>query len=166
MLPKLMGDYNTSKHRSLKMTPTKASEPESEQILFRRQKSDVLEQTTVPKNPPKFKLGDWVRISREKNVFEKGFLINWTREIFQVVSILHSNPRVYELKDTSGEMIKGAFYEQNMQKTLETPSGEFLVEEVLKKRTYKGKKQLFVKWLGYSAKFNSWIDESDVTRDF
>lgn len=180
MLPKLMGDYNTSKHSSLKgtyttpdgvyssikMTPAQASEPKNEKILLRRQKSDVLEQTTAPKKPPKFKLGDWVRISREKNVFEKGFLINWSREIFQVVSILDSNPRVYELKDTSGEKIKGSFYEQNMQKTLESPAGEFLVEEVLKKRTYKGKKQLFVKWLGYNAKFNSWIDESDVTRDY
>ena len=33
---------------------------------------------------PKFKVGDHVRISKFKNVFAKGYTLNWSEEIFIV----------------------------------------------------------------------------------
>ena len=39
----------------------------------------------------------------------------------------------------------------------QTPDSPFLVEKVLKTTMVKGKKEEFVKWVGYFDKFNSWI---------
>lgn len=36
------------------------------------------------------------------------------------------------------------------------------IEKIVKQRTRKGKKQCLVKWEGYSAKHNSWVDETDI----
>jgi len=168
MLPELMSDYNSSKHSSIKMTPTAASDPENEdQLLWNNTFKEA--DTIIPKSlraPPKFELGQVVRISREKGLFEKGYLPNWSRELFKVVGILHTNPRVYNLEDRSGEPIKGSFYEQNLKKTTETFTSDGLIESVLAKRTVRGQKQLLVKWLGYNSTFNKWIAESDITKVF
>ena len=36
------------------------------------------------------------------------------------------------------------------------------MEEVIKRRKRTGQKELFVKWLGWPKKFNSWINEKDL----
>uniref|UniRef100_A0A914MUH3 Chromo domain-containing protein n=1 Tax=Meloidogyne incognita TaxID=6306 RepID=A0A914MUH3_MELIC len=36
------------------------------------------------------------------------------------------------------------------------------IEKVLKKRKFEGENQYFVKWKGYSTRFNSWIPASSV----
>ena len=33
---------------------------------------------------PKFKVGDYVKISKYKNIFSKGYAPNWSKEIFVV----------------------------------------------------------------------------------
>ena len=34
------------------------------------------------KKDPKFKIGDYVRISKYKNIFAKGYALNWSEEVF------------------------------------------------------------------------------------
>jgi hypothetical protein len=72
-----------------------------------------------------------------------------------VSAIQYTDPITYKIKDLNGEEIKGTFYEQEMQKSTQDT---FRIERVLKT---KGDK-LFVKWMGYSEKFNSWVDKKDV----
>jgi hypothetical protein len=166
-LPELMHAYNTSKHRTIKMTPEQASLKKNERRCADIQYGDIVEKTSAPPGvEPKFKLGQYVRISREKGLFEKGYLPNWSREIYKVVSILFVDPYVYELEDLSGETIRGSFYEQNMHATSETPSGEFLVEKVLEEKIVNRKKFYLVKFLGYSSKRNQWIPAENITRTF
>jgi hypothetical protein len=39
---------------------------------------------------------------------------------------------------------------------------EFEVEEIIDKHTYRKKKQYLVKWSGYPASDNSWVDAKDL----
>jgi hypothetical protein len=39
---------------------------------------------------------------------------------------------------------------------------EFEVEEIIDERTYRKKKQYLVKWSGYPASDNSWVDAEDL----
>ena len=64
--------------------------------------------------PGKFKIGDRARISLEKNIFEKSYETNWTKEIFEIYDIKYSNVSYYYLKDLNGEKIEGSFYEQEL----------------------------------------------------
>ena len=68
------------------------------------------------KNLSKFKIGDRVRISLEKNIFEKSYETNWTEEIFEIYDIKYSNVPYYYLKDLNNEKLDGTFYEQELTK--------------------------------------------------
>ena len=104
---------------------------------------------------PKFKVGDHVRISKYKNIFSKGYMPNWSEEIFIIKKIKNTVPWTYVNNDLNGEEIIGTFYEQELQGTMQN---EFRIEKVIKK---KGDK-LYVKWKGYNSSFKSWIDKKDI----
>ncbi len=107
----------------------------------------------------KLKVGDMVRISKHKQTFDKGYLPNWTLEHF-IVKKSRKHPRqVLELKDITDDPIQGTFYKEEVQ-PIRTNAN--LIEKVLRKRKVNGKEEMFVKWLGWPAKFNSWISKDDV----
>ena len=111
----------------------------------------------LPKSVPKFKVGDTVRISKEKLRFEKGYEQNWTREIFIISQIIRRNPIVYKVKDLADEEIRGTFYEQELQKVIDT--GYYPIEKILKQRRKNGKVQYLVKFKDYPEKFNRWVED-------
>ena len=104
---------------------------------------------------PKFKVRDHVRISKYKNISDKGYVPNWSEEIFIIKKIKNTVPWTYVINDLNGEEIIDTSYENELQGTSQK---EFRVEKVLKK---KGDK-LYVKWKGYDNSFNSWIDKKDI----
>ena len=60
----------------------------------------------------KFNIGDQVRISKIKRKFEKGYLPNFSKEIFTISKQVPRDLPVYKLKDYDGEELKGTFYEK------------------------------------------------------
>ncbi|GFX61160.1 chromo domain-containing protein [Trichonephila clavipes] len=105
---------------------------------------------------PRFKIGDVVRINKQKLHFGKGYEQNWRRELFIVYEIVQRIPIAYRLKDLQGEEIKGTYYtKQNYKKVVE--SGFYPVENVIKQRKRRGITEYFVKFSGYPEKFNNWV---------
>ena len=104
---------------------------------------------------PKFKVGDHVRISKYKNIFTKGYMPNWSEEIFIIKKMKNTVTWTYVIDGLNGEEIIGTFYENELQKT---DQKEFRIEKVLKKK----REKLYVKWKGYDNSFNSWIDKKDI----
>ena len=102
------------------------------------------------------KLVIYVRISKYKNIFTKGYMLNWSEEIFIINKIKNTVPWTYVINDLNGEEIIGTFYENELQKTDQKRIQNR--KKVLKK---KGDK-LYVKWKGYDHSFNSWIDKKDI----
>ena len=54
---------------------------------------------------PKVKVGDHVRISKQKNIFAKGYTPNWPEEVFVVIKIKNAVPSTYVINDLNGEEI-------------------------------------------------------------
>ena len=106
---------------------------------------------------PKYSVGDKVRITKKKNIFEKGYTPRWTEEVFTVSKIQYTDPITYKISDCNGEEIQGTFYEKEMQ---QTNQGIYRIEKVIRKR---GNKSL-VKWFGYPHSFNSWVDNKDLIK--
>ena len=114
------------------------------------------------KGPPKYKFEiDQVRISKMKRTFEKGYLPNFSKEIFTVSQQIPRDPPVYKLKDYGQEELSGTFYNEELQKVIKEDD-VYEVEKILKSRGKGKNKEVLVKWLGYPAKFNSWIPASEV----
>ena len=152
VLPDLVEDYNNTVHSSTKLTPVEASKKENELKVWRNLYPDRYKTSRLN---PKFSVGDEVRITKKKKVFEKGYTTRWTEEIFTIKEIRETNPITYKLEDLQGEEIKGTFYEPELQKTEQQI---YRIEKIIKKE--KGKS--LVKWKGYSDKFNSWVDNKDL----
>ena len=91
----------------------------------------------------KLKVRDYVRISKYKNIFPKGYMPNWSEEIFVIKKVKNTVPWTYVINDLNGEEIIGTFYEKELQGTNQQ---KFRIEKVIKK---KGDK-LYVKWKGYN----------------
>ena len=104
---------------------------------------------------PKIKIGNYVRISKSKNIFAKRYMSDCSEEIFIIKKIKNTVPWTYVINDLNGEESIGTFYENELQKT---DQKEFRIEKVLKKKGYK----LYVKWKGYDNSFNSWIDKKYI----
>ena len=66
----------------------------------------------IETNPkaPKFKVNDKVRISKYKNIFSKGYIEIYSREIFIINSVLKTNGWTYKIKYINIEKIMGSFY--------------------------------------------------------
>ena len=154
MLPKLVKQYNNTKHSSIKMSPIEASKKKNEGTVYFNLYGDM----NALSAKPKFKVGNKVRISKYKRkVFDKGYTPNWSEEIFIINKIQYTNPITYKLKDLNNEEIQGSFYEPELLKTKQVV---FRIDKVIRKN-YK-KKQALVKWKGYSDEFNSWIPIKDL----
>ena len=114
MLDELLELYNNTKHSSIQMTPINASKKENETKLWNHLYMDSMNKGENIVR--KFKLGDWVRVSKVKRIFEKGYTANWSQEIFKIIAVDIMEPPVYYLEDYNGESIKGCFYTEELQK--------------------------------------------------
>ena len=63
------------------------------------------------------------------------------------------------MKDINDEIIKGQFYEKELQLSKNT-TGEYIIEKILKTN----KDKIYVKWRGCDSSFNSWINKNTVTK--
>ena len=142
-LDDIVNKYNNTYHSTIKMKPVDV-----------KSNTYIDSSKEINDKDPKFKIGDIVRISKYKNIFTKGYIPNWSEEIF-VIKKKNIVPWTCLISDLKGEKIVGTFYKKEMQKANQT---EFRVEKVIKQ---KGDK-LYVKWKDYDISFNSWIDRKDI----
>lgn len=151
LLPKIVKKYNNTKHRTIKMKPVDVTKKNEKMLL-----ETVYSHIKMTDKKLRFKIGDKVRISKLRGVFDKKYMPNWSTEIFTVRKVNLTNPVTYLLQDENQKQILGGFYEQQLQKV--KYSDVYLVEKVLKRN----KNKILVKWLGFSDKHNSWINKNNV----
>lgn len=150
ILDALVKEYNRTKHRTIKMAPNNVNCNNEKLIL-----QTVYNRPTIWRKN-KLHVGDIVRISKYKTIFDKGYTPNFTTELFKVTNVNRMFPVTYKIEDMKQTPIAGQFYEPELQKTKYPDS--YLVEKVLKQ---KGNK-VYVKWLGFPSSENSWIAKSDL----
>lgn len=155
-LQDLMLEYNHTVHRTIKYKPANVTHSVESLIKDNIDKSNNNGKSCTNKH--KYKIGDFVRISKYKNCFEKGYTPNWSTEIFQITKVNNSNPVTYNVKDQNNHSILGIFYEQELQKT--SYPQVYLIEKIIKRRG----NRLFVKWLGLGSDQNSWINKETIVK--
>lgn len=153
MLEKKLHEYNNDVHRTVGQAPVSINQRNKTNILQRYLDAA---QSRKKFKCKKFSVGDFVRVSKYKGCFDKGYYPNWSTEIFKITKIQGTNPTTYLIEDGRCRPILGAFYAQELQKT--NHPDIYLVEKVLKREG----KRVYVKWLGLPTSENSWIDKSNV----
>ena len=113
-------EYNNTYHASIKMKPVDVKD--KTYIDFKKVSND---------KDPEFKVGDHVRTSKYKNIFAKGYMLNWSEEIFVIKKIKNTVPWTNGINDLNSEEMIGTFDENELQGTRQN---EFRTEKVIKKK--------------------------------
>lgn len=157
ILQELVESYNNSYHRSIKRTPAAVSANNEKDVWL------TLYANEPPRQGYTFKVGDPVRISKLKKLFDKGYLPNWSEEIFTISKRIPRNPPVYKIKEFDGDELEGTFYEQELQRVqIKGEEQVYKIEKIIKTRKRGRNVEYFVKWLGYPDKYNSWVHKRDM----
>ena len=157
-IQKLVESYNNSVHSATKFA-LNAVNPSNEHLVRKNLYPPAKKETQKMK--PKFKKGDFVRISRKDNVFRKGYKETFTYEIFQVDKVKPTTPTTYQLKSLNSEPVNGSFYQQEMVK-VDRSDNIYPVEKILNKRKRNGVTQYRVRYQGFDNSYNEWVKESDL----
>ena len=144
VLDDIVNKYNKAFHRTIKVRPIDVTSDSYAEYNEGSNEKD-----------PKFKVGDRVKISKQKNIFAKGYTQNWSGEVLIITKIKNTVPRTYAISDLNNKPITGSFYEEELQKTSQE---KFRIEKIIKRKDDK----LFIKWKEYDNSFNSWIDKKDL----
>ena len=163
ILQNLVHNYNNTLHSSLFGLAPANINKDNEAIIWKKLYVDSANKR-VKITRFRFKKGDYVRISHLKYQFQRDYHQKWTEEYFIVYRCQQKRSvNVYYLEDLTKEKIDGMFYESELQKiNKNVESALFRVEKVINRRRRRGKEELYVKWMGWPTKFNSWIQADDV----
>ena len=101
-LDDIVKKYNNTVNSSIKMKPKDVVD-----YSFAEYSEETI------KKDPKFKVGDNIRISKYKNIFIKGYTLNWSEEVFVVNKVQNTVAWTYLINGLNGAEIKGSFYEKN-----------------------------------------------------
>lgn len=160
LLTKVVDEINHTVHSTTHVKPIDVTQKNESYILkniYSRNGTDRKHKKMMMKRL--FNVGDYVRISKAKLLFEKGYTPNWSTELFKIAKVRSNDiPVSYQLEDLNNQPVKGCFYAAELQKTKQP--NVYLVEKVIR-RNKKGN-QLLVKWLGFPDSFNSYIKSSDI----
>lgn len=145
--------YNKTYHRTIDTKPELVKPNNEEEVRV----STFLSREETPhkqtKRPYKFNVGDKVRISNIKSVFDREYDQKWSGEIFIVRRrFLRNGIPVYTLSDYNDEAITGTFYQPELQKVDVREEDTFKIEKILKTRGRGPNKQYYVKWLYWPRK--------------
>ncbi len=183
--------YNETYHSAIKMAPNEVTRDndllvEFNEMTYRKSKESKplkvkLENEKDPIIPafPKvrkkkyeFPIDTPVRVTLRRNKIVSEYDERWSKEIFYVESRkIRDGLDVYKIRDEEGEVLIGNFYRQELQRVKPAEKDKLYdIKKIIKSRIVKDKKgverkEFFVSFIGFPAKFNQWLPESAVKTD-
>ena len=142
VLPSLVKGYNSTTHRSIKMSPKDVNAKNERQVWLNLYRKRI----KAKRQKPIFQVGDRVRLSKKQKVFDESYLPQWTEEVLLVSQVIP------EITEWNGTPIEGSFYKQELQK-VNVDDQLFRVEKVLARQ----RNQLKMRWKGCSRDYDSLI---------
>ena len=143
-LDDIVNKYNNTYHNIIKIKPVDV-----------KSNTYIDSSKEVNDEDHKFKIDDSVRISKYKNVFAKGYVPNWSEEVYVITKTKNTVPWTYVTSILKANKLLKKYCKKQIKKG-------FRVEKVIKRKDDK----LYVKWKGYDSSFNSWIDKKDSLNEW
>lgn len=148
--------YNSSYHRSIKMSPKEASEAETSVVFRNLYEGKTLKELMEKVEKPTINEGDVVRLQYDKDkVGDKSYFTTFTDQTATVDKVIQKPMPLYSLLDYRKKEIPRHFYKHEIQSI---PEPSYRINKVLRERIKNGKKQYYVSFIGYPASENSWVE--------
>ena len=120
-LDDIVNECNNTYHRTIKMKP----------VGVKDTYIDSMELSSFNDKDPKSKVGDHVRISKNKNIFAKGYTPKQSKEVFVIKKVKNTVPRTYVINDLNGQETVATFYEKELKNTNQQ---ELRIEKIIKRK--------------------------------
>lgn len=150
-LNKIVNEYNSRKHSTIKMPPNQVTASNEQRLLntvYNYNRKIVI---------PKFPVGTLVRVSKQKQIFDKSYWQNWSQQLYKIRAVNRKHPVTYKLSNFDGTVeIPGTYYELELQETKN--SDIYMVEKILKRRG----NMVLVRWAGYGPEHDTWEPVSNI----
>ena len=108
----IVNEHNNTYHRTIIVKPFDVKDNTC--IDFHKEVND---------KDHKFQFSDHVRTSKCKNIFVKGYIPNWSEEIFVISKVKNTVPWTYVINYLNAEEIIGTFYEKELQNPIKNNLG-------------------------------------------
>jgi hypothetical protein len=157
-LDEIVEAYNNTFHRSIGTKPvlvTKEIEPLIRRRLYGDEIFDYEDLNGFKTSKLFYKKGQYVRLANEKNIFEKGYTPNWSKEIYTIYAINLTDPPTYKIESPEGVKYEWSYYKEELQAVsdVEYPYDTF---RVLGEKNRK----VLIKKLNSQTQEEHWIDKS------
>ena len=109
-LDDILNKFNNTYHSRIKMKPVDV-----------KPNTYIESSKGINYHDPKFKIGDIVRISKNKDIFAKGYVPNWSEDIVAIKKVKYIIPWTYVISDLKGKKLLKRFKKKacRKQKSLE-----------------------------------------------
>ena len=144
----LVDQYNADVHRSIDMASRDVDATNEVQVWQR-----LYGKVTKTRKRERLKVGDMVRLTERIRPFKKGYLPQWTEEVFKIRRVIQGPVLMYKVEEFDGTPVQGTFYVEDLQKVTVDEDQLWRVERVLKWQHG----QVLVRWRGWPSKYDSWI---------
>ena len=109
VLNDILRNYNNTVHSGTKFKPSEVNKL-NEIKVYRN-----LYKLRTPSEKSVLQIGDRVRLALIRGPFAKGYLPNYTEEIFEIYRIYQTSPKhKYRVRDIKGNIIRGSFYKEEL----------------------------------------------------
>ena len=157
VLDKLVSSYNRTIHSTTNKKPIDVN-TNNQYDIYMHVKNN---QKKIKKKSFLFALGDNVKISLKRTIYDREQTLRWTREYFQVARrYRNQSVNLYKLRDCTNEVMFGSFYENELQKYKVNPKKMFYVDKILKRE---GNKSL-VTFQDFPEKCKEWVDNKYIKK--
>ena len=159
ILPDIIANYNNKIHSTTKLAPneiknngplTELAYAHMELAQMKRHSKDM--RKGRPK--PRFKVGDYVRVSFSRNAFSRGYTANYSEKVYIITKVVDKGLLfVYNIKDpydnidTSDSNISGTWYSHELIEA--SKPTEFIIRDILDVKRINGEVYGLTWWLGY-----------------
>ena len=161
--------HNNSVHSSLHgLTPAQAHDPKNEEYLRAKFLQDYERfKDKIRSKPPKFKVGQQVRIKNKRTIFERGYEPRYQREVEKIEAVIPSFPYRFRIKGRdyyAGELVEARKAETEQEKKYFIAQTKTVGAKTLRSGHTSGGEKLFLLRSLNDADQSSWINAYEYSK--
>lgn len=163
-LDNIILSYNNTCHSSTKFKPSEVNDY-NQYSVYENLYNDLSKNKKNKKINYKYlyNVGNAVRISLHKSLFQREGHKRFTDEIFMISKRFKKDGiPMYKLKDCSNEELVGSFYNQELSKVENLNSRQFKIDKFIDEKIIDNIPYVLVKFEGYDKRCSTWLKKDDV----